>query len=136
MLKKDYLLRQFEEFGKVLANLLALKKDGDWEKFEREISDATEKFTSLELDTIEKQSENELDVMLQKTTLAQDQKLILATLMFEKMNIYVEANDRDSYLNMKRKCYLVYKHLQDNFTENEFNLDVHYKLEFLSRIDD
>ena len=66
MLKKDYFLRKLEEFGKALATLLALKRDGEWEKFEKEIAEATEKFTSLELSTIENQSDDELLQMLQK----------------------------------------------------------------------
>jgi len=137
MLKKDYILRQFEEFGKVLSLLMGLKKDREWEKFEKEIANAALKFISLEIKVIEQFSEAlfEQEVMT-NSSLTQEQKLVLATLLYEKMNYYVAMNDRDNYNALKNKCLWLYKNIKANFTENEFNLDVHYKIEFLSKTED
>jgi len=136
MLRKDYLLRQFEEFGKVLALILGYKNNSDWEKFEKEMADAALKFTSLELSHTEHLTDQEFDAqVIGSEQLTQEQKTILATLLFEKMNYYVIANDQANYLKLKKRCIGLYQHIRDNFTEHEFNLDVHYKLEFLSKME-
>lgn len=134
-LRKDYIQRQFEEFGKVLAVILVYKRESDWDKFEKEINEATKKFTALEIGYVETLSNEafEKEVLL-SPTLMQDQKKILATLLFEKMSFYMEKSDEKNYLALKNKCLELYTHLKENFTENEFDLDVHYKLDFLNRI--
>ncbi len=134
MLKKDYLGRQFEEFGKVMAVILGFKKLQDWDNFEKEISDASAKFTSLEIDHIERLDatafENEV---LNRRTLTQDQKKILADLLFEKLNFYAAKNDELNYGKLKEKCLSIYTFLQNDLTENEFDMNVHYKLEMLKK---
>lgn len=137
MLRKDYILRQFEEFGKVLALILGYKNNRDWEKFEREIAEAARKFTSLEISHTEHLTDQEFETeIVLSQSLTQEQKTILATLLFEKMNYYVIHNDRENYLKLKKRCLNLYQHIRDNFTENEFNLDVHYKIEFLGKMED
>ena len=53
MLKKDLILRQLEEFGKVMAVILSFKKVKDWDNFEKEIREAALKFTTFEIDNVE-----------------------------------------------------------------------------------
>ncbi len=130
MLKKDFLVRQIEEFGKVMAVILGYKKQQDWDKFEQETRAATLKFTSLELDTVEKLSETEFDTQILKhPTLTQDQLKILADLLFERMNFYALKNDEENYKSLRLKCVLLYTHIQNNHLDNEFDMNVYYKLE-------
>lgn len=135
MHKKDYLQRRLEEFGKVLALILQSKKNQDWEEFEKEISEAVQKYTSLEVTVIEAMGDEDFETtVLSRTDLAQEQKKIMATLLFEKLSYYLEKNDVEKYTALKTKCLHLYQHLYNNLTDNEFDLDVHYKLNFLNKI--
>lgn len=136
MLKKDYILRQLEEFGKVMAIILNYKKLQDWDKFENEINATSKKFTSIEINKLEKFNEDDFKKeILNNTTLSQDQLKILADLLFEKLNFYAQKNDTISYNNLKVNCVLLYKHIQNQLTQNEFDMNVYYKLEILNKKD-
>jgi hypothetical protein len=137
MLRKDYILRQLEEFGKVLSLIMGYKKNSDWDKFEKEVADAALKFTSLEISQVENLVESEFESgVLMSEKLSQEQKTILASLLFEKMNYYISIEDQERYRRLKKRCFDLYSYLRDNSTENEYNLDVHYKLEFLGKMED
>jgi hypothetical protein len=137
MIKKDYLMRKFEDFGKALAILFQMKRDQEWEKFDKEISEIAKKFTSLELKNVELLDDMDFaNDILQREGFEQENKMMLAALLFEKMTYYLETDEQNNYLNLKNKCLKLYEHIRDNFTENEFNLDVYYKIEFLKKIND
>ena len=137
MIKKDYLMRKFEDFGKALALLFQMKRDQEWEKFDKEISEIAKKFTSLELKNVELLDEMDFaNDILQREGFEQEHKMMLAALLFERMTYYLETDEQNNYLNLKNKCLKLYEHIRDNFTENEFNLDVYYKIEFLKKIND
>ena len=132
MHRKDYIQRQFEEFGKVLAQLLSLKLNKNWEVFEKEIAEAFKKFTPYQLDKIEGLSTEDFSKEITGSpTLPYDQKKILAHLLFEKMNVYLERNETENYLATKSKCQIIYQHLSEDLTQNEYDLEVHYRIEFL-----
>ncbi len=134
MLKKDFLVRQLEEFGKVMAVILGFKKQQDWDNFEKEMQAATLKFTSFELNAIEKLNETQFkDQILNHPTLTQDQLKIMADLLFERMNFYAIKNDEENYKKLRSRCTLLYTHIQNNLLENEFDMNVHYKLEMLKK---
>ncbi|MBA3681491.1 MAG: hypothetical protein H0W73_10060 [Bacteroidetes bacterium] len=134
MLKKDFLVRQMEEFGKVMAVILGFKKQQDWDKFEEEMQAASLKFTTLEIKEVEALDETEYSKqILNHPTLTQDQLKILADLLFERMNFYSVKNDEVNYINLRSKCISLYTHIQNNFSENEFDMNVHYKLEMLKK---
>lgn len=135
MHKKDYIQSQLEEFGKVLSLILCHKKQQDWDKFEEEIQNASQKFTASDIDYFENLNENDFEnEVLNHDALTQNQKKIVANLLFEKMSFYLVKNDADRYKLTKSKCLSLYEYLQKNFTQNEFDLDVHYKLDFLKRV--
>ena len=135
MHKKDYLQRQLEEFGKVLAMILGLKKEKDWDRFENELRQAAQRFTPLELENVENCSEEdfETDVVLRKD-LSLEQKKILASLLFEKLNLYMAAMDTVNYEKLKQRCLKLYLYLKENHSNNEFDLDVHYKIGVLTSL--
>ena len=134
MQKKDLIVRQLEEFGKVMAQILGFKKQKDWEEFEKEIAEATQKFIQRDLRQIEDLDGPGFDLeILKGSPLSFEQKKILADLLFEKMNFYAEKNDQEAYSRLKRNCLALYTYIRENFTENEFDLNVHYKLEYLHR---
>jgi hypothetical protein len=135
MLKKDFIVRQFEEFGKVMAVILGYKKQNDWANFEKEIFEATQKYTSLEINYVEDLSHVDFEIeVLHNEKLSLDQKKILSDLLFEKLHLYLEHSNASGYINLKHKCIALYRFISGNLTQNEFNLDVYYKLDFLNKI--
>lgn len=132
MLRKDLIMRQFEEFGKVLSLILGFKRAGDWEAFEKEIEKALSQFTPFQIEHVENLAETDFEKeVTENKNLSFEQKKIIASLLFEKMNYHVVMKDETKLADLRSKCLHLYRHLQENFTENEFDLDVHYKLEFL-----
>jgi hypothetical protein len=137
MLKRDYLLKQIEEFGKVLSQVLSYKKEHNYLKYELEISLALKKFSDQDLIELEN-----LDIEAFQTKLTAHgkldltQKKIIATVLFEKMTYYEEHFQLTHAYDLKKKCVLLYEDLQKNGTENEYDLDVHYKLSYLRKMND
>ncbi|MDX2174830.1 MAG: hypothetical protein SFY56_17130 [Bacteroidota bacterium] len=135
MLKKDFIVRQLEEFGKVMAVIFGLKKDKDWHTYQNEINNAALKFTSFGLDYVESLNQTDFEKeILNHSTLTPEQHHILADLLFEKLNYYLSIEDAIKSEDLKQKCKKLYLLLQNNQTQNEFNLDIHYKLTFLSNL--
>ena len=134
MLRKDFIIRQIEEFGKVLALIIGFKKQNEWTKFEEEIKNAIQKFTSLEMNEIENLNiDFFVSEIVNREGLSLDQKKIIANLMYEKLYFYLFKNENENYSQLKAKCLLLYLHLNENCTTNEFDLDVHYKLSMLQK---
>ena|SRR5687767_7654544 len=130
MLKKDLLVRQMEEFGKVLALLLSYKRNQEWEKFEKELAEALKSFTSLDLDSLEKMDPSSFEEkVVHSPALSLVQKKIVAGLLFERLE-QVEK-EKEKWEGLLKKCLVIYQFLADDLTENEFNLDIHYKLKLL-----
>lgn len=136
MYKKDYLQRQFESFGKVIAALFGLRKEKNYADYEKEYVAIFLKFTSLSPEKIEKldlgQFVSELEGMNQYS---QDQFKMLADLLYEKLNFYIETAADKQAENLQKKCLYLYEFLQNNHTENEFNLEIHYRLNLLRTLE-
>ena len=134
MLRKDFIIRQIEEFGKVLALIIGYKKQNEWTKFEEEIKNAIQKFSSLEMNEIENLNiDFFVSEIVNREGLSLDQKKIIANLMYEKLYFYLFKNENENYSQLKAKCLLLYLHLNENCTTNEFDLDIHYKLSMLQK---
>lgn len=128
-LRKDFIVRQLEEFGKVMSVILGLKLNKDWDEFETEIAAAAKKYTNLEIDAVENMSDADFEIsVLYRDGMELDQKKILAQLLFEKLNFYIASGNEENYSRLKDRCLVLYNHILQNFTENEFDLDVHYKI--------
>lgn len=135
MLRKDLLVRQFEEFGKVMAVILGFKKQDDFERFEKEIDDAAKKFTPFELEAVEFISPEDFeDEILNYPGMLPEQYRMLADLLFEKIKYYIEKDKPVKIAELKQKNVQLYRKFSESFTHNEFNLDVHYKLAFLEKL--
>lgn len=134
MYRKDYLQRQFEEFGKVLAVILGYKGKGDWDKFEQSLNEAAEKLTDLHLPSVEAAGMEETMTMLSDNRYTASQLKILGTLLFEKLNYYSVTGQEKEFGLCGQKALLIYRHLQQNQTGAEFDLDILYKLNALASL--
>lgn len=136
MLKRDYLVKQFEEFGKVMALLIGLKRDGNFPDLLDEIHKAAQKYTSTEIIAVESLQNNDLlKVLTQDKKLNDDQLKMLSDLLFEKAEYYLKTASGHAELNnCYKKAFILYSFLKENATLN-YSLDMHYKLELLSKMD-
>lgn len=135
MLRKDFLQRQLEEFGKVLASILGLKKSGDMFNFEKEIERAVKTFTTLELDELLKMNLESFEKMVkQNETLRPDQIKILADLFYERSFVFDKPEQTEQMKDMLSRAYFLYKRYTEELTVNEFNLEVNYRMQMITEI--
>ncbi|MBK7311549.1 MAG: hypothetical protein IPI93_12365 [Sphingobacteriaceae bacterium] len=135
MFRKDYLQRQFEEFGKVLATILGFKKSGDMQSFENEIEKAVKTFTALELDALLKMDLESFEKMVKHNeTLRPDQIKILADLFYERSFVFDKQEQAEDMKDMLSRAYFLYKRYTQELTANEFNLEVNYRLQMITEI--
>lgn len=135
MYRRDYFIKQIEEFGKVLAALFGLKKEGNFEELNNLIQEASQKYTSTEIEYVEG-LENELliNVLTHDKKLTDEQLKMLADLVFEKAEYYTGIHAPENQpANCYKKSYLIYSFLKSQSTLN-YSLDMHYKLEILSKM--
>lgn len=135
MYKKDYIQRQFEEFGKVLAQLLMLRRNSDPEKFQRELEEAVLKYSGSEISAIQRMNREEFsEQILASEQISLVQKKMLARLLFELLDASLASKTWPECEPLVNKCHDIYSFLQHNLTTNEFDLDVYYKLTFLKSL--
>lgn len=136
MHKRDYLVKQFEEFGKVMAILLGLKKERHFSELSDTIEEALKKYTSLEIKYVESiVNENLIETLTHEKKLSDEQLKMLADLMYEKGEYYVSVNStEEASTNCFKKAHLIYLFLKENATLN-YSLDMHYKLEILEKME-
>ncbi|MBP9069070.1 MAG: hypothetical protein KBG47_06150 [Bacteroidia bacterium] len=135
MFRKDYLQRQFEEFGKVLATILGFKKSGDMQSFENEIEKAVKTFTALELEALLKMDLESFEKMVKHNeTLRPDQIKILADLFYERSFVFDKQEQAEDMKDMLSRAYFLYKRYTQELTANEFNLEVNYRLQMITEI--
>jgi hypothetical protein len=134
MHKRDYLVKQFEEFGKVMAVIFGLKKDGHYPEFLKLLNETVQKFTPLELEYVETlDNENIISLLTVDKKLNDDQLKILADLLYEKADYYLTQSNEIDATNCYKKSHGIYLFLKNNATLT-YSLDMHYKLEVLSKI--
>lgn len=135
MHKRDYLVKQFEEFGKVIGVLLGLKKEGKLSELSELINESVKKYTTTEIDYVESlANENLIEILTQEKKLTDEQLKMLADLLFEKGNYYsaTDATEIKS-TNCYKKSLIIYTFLKEHATLT-YSLDMHYKLEILDKM--
>ncbi len=135
MLRKDYIMRQFEEFGIVIGAILGLKRNKEWEKFELEIEKAVKQFTSLELAELKNLSLEAFEKIIQSSPqLKPDQIKALADLLYEQSFAEQEKNNNSQTTDLLQKSLMLYKIYKGELTSNQFNLETHYRIELITKI--
>lgn len=135
MHKRDYLVKQFEEFGKVIGVLLGLKKDRKFSELSELINESVKKYTSTEIDYVESlTNENLIEILTQEKKLTDEQLKMLADLLFEKGNYYSATDTTEiKSTNCYKKSLIIYTFLKEHATLT-YSLDMHYKLEILEKM--
>lgn len=135
MLRKDYIVRQFEEFGKFLAIVMGFRTDSKFTEMEELISSSALKFTHIELETAEALSnDNLIDALVQKHGLKEANLKMLADLLYEKGMSYSKQLRDDQAENAFRKALTIFEYIQANSLEIDFSLDMHFKINTLKQV--
>lgn len=134
MHKRDYLVKQFEEFGKVMAVLLRLKRDGSYSDFLSLLNKSAKKYTQTEISFVESINDDELIESLTTDKKLNDEQLkMVADLLYEKAEYYISQSKEIEATNCYKKVYSIYVFLKNNATLT-YSLDMHYKMEVLSKL--
>ncbi len=135
MLKRDYLIKQFEEFGKVLGVILGLKREGNLSQLNELIRESAQKYAASEIDYVESiPDELLLKTLTEEKKLTDEQLKMLADLLFEKAEYYLRSNlPEGQSKNCYKKANAIYLFLKEHATLT-FSLDMHYKLELLAKM--
>jgi hypothetical protein len=135
MLRKDYIVRQAEEFGKFLAILMGLRKAGSWEEFNRQMNESAAKFTFLEIEAAENlDDEGFLDTLITEHKLKDPNLKMLADLLYEKGMSYTAGGNVSEAENAFEKALVVYEYLTENALDADFSLDMHFKIASLRQM--
>lgn len=130
MLRKDFIVRQAEEFGKFLGILLALRKNGNWHELDALIRTSASKYTSVEVELTESFSdENFAQDLIKEYQLNGENLKMLGDLLYEKALFYLENNNSDKAKNALTKAFILFNHVKNNALDSEFSLDMHYKMQ-------
>jgi cellobiose-specific phosphotransferase system component IIA len=133
MLRKDLIVRQFEAFGKALALIMGLRKQNDWDTFEKELREATEKYAGQPLDRLEAMSDADWQTWLLANE--PERNKIVAALLYERMMHCDHLQLTAAANQIGKRCLELYLKIQNDLVSDEFNLDVHYKLQALQQRD-
>ncbi len=135
MLRKDYIQRKFEEFGKFLALLMGFKNNSQWLELEKEINENSQKFTGIEIEVAEGLKDSDfIQELTLKRELKEDQLKMLGDLLYEKGINYTQIFKEDESKNAFSKALVIYNHIKSNSLETDFSLDMHYKIKAIQQI--
>ena len=135
MLRKDYILRQFEEFGKFLGIVFGLKNNNQWHELEELLNASSQKYTSVELLETEKiANEDLISDLTEKKDLTEPQLKMLADLLYEKGISYLKQEKDSESDVVLQKALLIYTYIKDNSLEIDFSLDMHFKMRSIEQL--
>ncbi|MGZ3883456.1 MAG: hypothetical protein ACXVPQ_09350 [Bacteroidia bacterium] len=135
MFKRDYIQRQFEEFGKFMAIVFGLKKDGRWDELETLINSSARKFTPVEITEAEKIKDDLLlHELIEVHKLKSDELKMLGDLLYEKGLARTELLHHAEAANALRKALRIYDYIQQQSLESDFSLDMHFKIKSIRQL--
>jgi len=110
--EKDFLLRQFNQLGVVLAKILGFKEKGKYESAESVIDNALTDFGLKDLDIHLKIDVDSLVPELIKThRLTIDQINILAELIYEKAEINIRLGKKEPARDLYLRALILFEHI-------------------------
>lgn len=135
MLRKDYIVRQFEEFGKFLAIVMGLRTDSKFTELEELIATSALKFTTIEIGTAEQLSNETLvETLTEKYQLKEANLKMLGDLLYEKGMSYCRQFQEEKAENAFQKALIIFEFIRNNSLEIDFSLDMHFKINSLKQL--
>ena len=127
MIRKDYILRLVDEFGKFLAKIARLRLEGDYDDALKLIDDIYQGMLNAEPKVLKSIDTDKLVEYLQQEKKFSNQYLkMIAELLFEEGHIYIENGDPISARNVLEKSKVLIEYLMEN--DATFSFDWYDKL--------
>lgn len=125
--EKDFLLRQFNQLGVVLARILGFKEKGKYESAESVIDNALTDFGLKELDIyLEIDVDSLVRELIKTHRLTIDQINILAELIYEKAEINTRLGKIEPARGLYLKALILFEHITN--TERVFSFEREEKI--------
>lgn len=135
MFRKDYIVRQFEEFGKFLGIVFGLKANSQFTELEELINSSALKFTNVEIETAENlPDENLIETLTGKYHLKEPNLKMLADLLYEKGMAYSKQFKENEADKVLKKALIIFEFVKENSLEIDFSLDMHFKIASLKQL--
>ncbi len=135
MFKKDYIMRQYEEFGKFLAIVLGFKANQQFTELEELLNTSAFKYTNIEIEIAEKLPNKDLIQLLTENYELKEANLkMLGDLLYEKGIGYSQQLKENEAKNAFQKALIIFEHIKENSLESDFSLDMHFKMNSLKQM--
>ena len=135
MFRKDFLVRQFEEFGKFLALITGMKSSHQWQELEKLVNESSQKYTSVEIIEVEKINNSELiNYLIVDNHLKEAQLKMLGDLFYEKGLAYLNLFKEEDAHHALLKAQIIFLYIKNNSLEIDFSLDMHFKMEAIEQL--
>ena len=123
MYQKDYILRLIEEFGTVLAKILGLKQNKQFQEAIDMIDETSLNYLKIRMNYVTSLSDKELIEVLEKDTeLGSEMLGMLADLLKQQADIDLELGEKEKSRNEYQKALLLLNYLNSKELE-VFSLD-------------
>jgi len=133
MIRKDYLLRYFEELGQVLAKLMGFKEKGDFkgglellnETFSNMLHISSGDLNRISSDKLVSYLSDDLQFTLTQISL-------VAELLFEEAELYNQQTQQEDANTRYRKVLILYKYLSQE--EKSYSMERVERMEMINTI--
>ena len=133
MIRKDYILRMVEEFAKFLAAIVGLKNEGKYSEALKKIDTVYTGLIDIDPIILKSLSPEEMITFLKNEDKYSNQYLkIIAELLFEEGQIYVESGDPVSARNVLVKAKMLINYLSEN--DSTFSFDWYEKISIIDSL--
>ena len=133
MIRKDYILRMVEEFAKFLAAIVGLKNEGKYNEALKKIDTVYTGLIDIDPIILKSLSPEEMITFLKNEDKYSNQYLkIIAELLFEEGQIYVESGDPVSARNVLVKAKMLINYLSEN--DSTFSFDWYEKISIIDSL--
>ncbi len=133
MIRRDYIMRMIDEFGKFLAAIVGLKREGKFEDALDKVDGLYQGMLDLDPKVLKSLDKDEVLDYLQKEKEYTNQYLkLIAELLFEEGQIYHEIGDPISAQNVLEKAKVLINYLMDSDTT--FSFDWYEKIAVVDKI--
>jgi hypothetical protein len=135
MFRKDYIMRQYEEFGKFLAIVLGFKAESKFFEMEELINTSAFKYTNIEVEIAEKLPNKDfIQLLTENYELKEANLKMLGDLLYEKGIGYSKQLKEKEAENAFQKTLLIFEYIKENSLESDFSLDMHFKMNSLKQM--
>ena len=133
MIRRDYIMRMIDEFGKFLTAIVGLKREGKFEDALDKVDGLYQGMLDLDPKVLKSLDKDEVLDYLQKEKEYTNQYLkLIAELLFEEGQIYHEIGDPISAQNVLEKAKVLINYLMDSDTT--FSFDWYEKIAVVDKI--